>query len=94
MGDLLPGGRFWRWLKHWLWTLIDAFPPYRIAEGLLEAKETDSRGRCYISVGPGRVEVDKVTFEMLVVGENLRVRYTRGHRAISIDRLLPGRGPG
>ena len=94
MGNLVLLRRFWRWLKHWLWTLKDALPPYRVAEGLLEAKETDSVGRCYISVGPGRVEVDKVTFDMLVVGENLRVRHTRGHRAISIDRLLPSRGPG
>ncbi|MCH8205529.1 MAG: hypothetical protein IH956_00815 [Chloroflexi bacterium] len=86
--------RFWRWLKSWLWNLADAFPPYRIAEGLLEGKETDAGDRYYVTVGSAKVEVDEDTFKTLVVGENLRVRYTRGHRAINIDRLMPGRGPG
>ena len=85
---------FWRWLKSWIWSLADAFPPYHRAEGLLEAKERDPSGRCYISVGSARVVVDEATFNMLVVGETLRVRYTRGNRAIDIDRLLPDRGPG
>lgn len=86
----------WAWgaLKYWLWTLADALPPYRMVEGLLEAKNTDLRGRCYVSVGSVRVEVDRATFDMLVMGESLRVRYTRGQRAINIDRLLPRRGPG
>ena len=94
MGYLIRGKKYWRWLKYWLWTLRDAFPPYHVAEGLLEAKDTDSTGKCYISVGSARVEVDESTFGILVVGESLRVRYTRGNRAINIDRLLPARGPG
>jgi hypothetical protein len=85
---------FWRWLKTWMWNLADALPPYRMAEGLLEGKETDDAGKYYVTVASAKVEVDGVTFNTLVVGENLRVRYTRGRRAINIDRLLPGRGPG
>ena len=69
-------------------------PPYHKVEGLLEAKETDASGRCYICVGSAWVEVDRPTSNTLVVGESLRVRYTRGKRAINIDRILPARGPG
>ncbi len=84
-----------RSLRFWVWTLVDAFPPYHYVEGLLETKETDSTGRKhYIWVASAKVEVDKSTSETLIVGENLRVRYTRGNRAINIDRLMPGRGPG
>ena len=84
---------FWRWLKSWLWNLADALPPYRMAEGTLETKETDA-DKYYVTVASAKVEVDDATFNTLVTGENLRVRYTRGHRAINIDRLMPGRGPG
>ena len=85
---------FWQWLKSWVWNLADALPPYRIAEGLLEGKETNDRDKYYVTVASAKVEVDEATFNTLVVGENLRVRYTRGNRAINIDRLMPGRGPG
>ena len=85
--------RFWRWFKGWLWHLADAFPPYLIVEGPLETKETDAN-KHYLSVASTRVEVDEATVGLLVVGENLRVRYTRGRRAINIDRLMPSRGPG
>ncbi len=78
----------------WLWMLEDVFPPYKDIEGQLEAKETRADGKKLICVGSTWVEVDEQTYEILVVGENLRVRYTRRGRAISIDRLLPGRGPG
>lgn len=84
-----------RSLRFWVWTLVDAIPPYHNVEGLLETKETDSTGKKhYIWVASAKVEVDKSTSETLIVGENLRVRYTRGNRAINIDRLMPGRGPG
>ena len=69
-------------------------PPYHLVEGPLETKETDTKGKFYIHVGSAKVEIDKATFDALVVGESLRVRYTRGHRGINIDRLLPGKGPG
>jgi len=60
----------------------------------LDSKEAGPDGKLFISVGPEKVEVDAATFEALMVGETLRVRYTRGRRAVNIDRLLPGRGPG
>ena len=78
----------------WLWMLEDVFPPYKDIEGQLEAKETRADAKKLICVSSAWVEVDHQTYEILVVGENLRVRYTRRGRAISIDRLLPGRGPG
>ena len=83
-----------RWLRYWFWCLGDAFPPYRKVEGLIENKEADPGGKFYIRLGSARVEVDSETFDTLVVGESLRVRYTRGNRAVNVDRLLTGRGPG
>lgn len=78
----------------WFWMLGDAFPPYKDVEGQLEAKETRADGKQLVCVNSTWVEVDEQTYDLLVVGENLRVRYTRRGRGISIDRLLPGRGPG
>ena len=94
MGRGLSIRQFLRWFRFWIWTLEDAFPPYRKVEGPLENKETGSNGKRYICIGSARVEVDENTFNSLVEGENLRVRYTRGNRAINIDRLMPGGGPG
>ena len=94
MRHLEPVNRFWRWLKVRVWTLVDVLPPYSKVEGLLEAKETDPRGKFYISVGSIWVEVDRTTFGILVIGENLRVRHTKSMRAINIDRLLPPTNPG
>ena len=87
MGPLATVSRFWGWLIGWLWTLADALPPYQRAEGPLESKELSPYGRFYIHVGHARVEVDRATFDTLAVGERLLVRYTRGERAINIDRL-------
>ena len=86
--------RSWAWLKHWVWTLLDALPPYQKVEGPLDSKESDSNGKFYVCVGSARVEVDHATFEALMVGESLRMRYTRGNRAVNIDRLLSETGPG
>lgn len=77
-----------------IWSMFDALPPYRISEGLLVSKETTQEGKSVITVNAAKVEVDRMTFDLLVIGENLRVRHTRGRRAINIDRMLPGRGPG
>lgn len=85
---------FGHWLKSWLKALIDSFPPYHRVEGLLEAKEVNPEGKLCISVGSVGIEVDRTTFDVLVVGERLRVLYTRRRRAITVDRLLPGKGPG
>ena len=84
----------WRSLRSWAWSLADAFPPYYIVEGILETKETSPEGMYTILVGSVRVQVDHATFDILVVGESVKVRYTRGHRAINIDRILRGQGPG
>ena len=74
--------------------LLDAAPPYRRIEGRLAAKDAGPDGRFYIYVGPDRVEVDWLTFDMLEVGEGLRARCTRSNRAVNIDRVLPEEEPG
>ena len=81
--------RSWRWFRRWVWTLIDSVPPYRIVEGTLEDKGVDSTGRPYILLGVDRIEVDMGTLDALEVGERLKVRHTRGSRAVNIDRILP-----
>ena len=77
--------RLWR-------SITDSVPPYRRTKGLLEAKDADGRGRFYLVVGPVKVEVDRPTFDALVVGEHLRVLHTPGNRAISVDRLVRPEG--
>lgn len=93
MTPLTPAGQIWRRLKYWGWALQDAFPPYRLVEGSLDSKDT-ANGKTYLCVASAKVEVDKDTFDVLVLGEDLRVRYTRGNRAINIDRLVSGNGQG
>ena len=81
-------------LRYWVWTLVDAAPPYRRVEGFLETKQTDAGGgKHYIWVASTRIEVDSATFELLIVGENMRVLCTKSNRAINIDRLVSGGGP-
>ena len=70
-------------------SLIDALPPYLYIEGRLAAKEHRPTGAYYLLVDTEVVEVDWLTYETLVVGEPLRVRATRTHKALSIDRLVP-----
>ena len=84
--------RFQQMLKSWIWHLYDAFPPYRIVEGSLDTKETGCNEH-YLFVRSVKIQVDQETFNMLVLGEHLQVRYTRGYRAINIDRLISGKGP-
>ena len=90
-GDNVLIDRSWRWLKHWLWTLGDAFPPYRNVRGQLESKNATMQNY-YIRVGGVRVEVDRATFDTLAVGDSLRVLYTRGHRAVNIDQIVSENG--
>ena len=73
---------------------IDACPPYRYVEGLLVAKEVllDEKS-LVLFLSSEKIEVDRHTFDILMVGENLRVRATRDNKAINIDRLIPGQGP-
>ena len=69
--------------------MVSAAPPYRRVEGSLVAKEAMANGRFFILVDAEIVEVDWLTFEMLIEGEALRIRATRDNRALTIDRLLP-----
>ena len=68
--------------------ILDVIPPYRRVQGSLVDKEVATDGKCYIWVGAERVEVDRPTYDTLEVGEDLRIRTTRGRRAINVDRLL------
>ena len=70
-------------------SLIDAIPPYHIYVGPLTAKVKDDSGRAWIRCGGNMVEVDAHTYGALEVGERLRLRYTRGKKAVSIDKLVP-----
>ena len=82
-------------LRHVAWSLNDVLPPYRTVEGYLETKARGvESGRHFIWVASTRIEVDAETFELLIVGENMRVMCTKSYRAINIDRLIPGSGPG
>ena len=69
-------------------TLVDAMPPYRTVCGTLDVKETSRDGKFYIHVSGSKVEVDEYTCLTLGIGEVLKVRYTRGYKAINIDRYL------
>jgi hypothetical protein len=78
-----------RWFRRWVWNLRDAVPPYRVVRGTLKEKGLTSAGQPYILLDVDRIEIDMVTLDALEVGERLRVRHTRGYRAINIDRFVP-----
>ena len=82
----------WRWLRHLVWEITDVMPPYHQVCGRLEAKERDCNGKFYVCIGLVKVEVDESTSNGLSIGEKLRVRHTRGNRAVNIDRLWYGDG--
>ena len=74
--------------------LTDGLPPYLYVEGLLEGKEVLDDGMTRVLyISSQKVEVDRYTFEALMIGENLRIRSTRSYKAISIDRIIPSQGP-
>ena len=77
-------------LKSWWKSIRGKLPPYYEVEGVLKAKEANTDGLPHIIVSSAAIEVDRVTFGRLSVGDNLRVRYTRDSIAISIDRTTPG----
>ena len=82
-------------LRHAVWSFNDVLPPYHTVEGYLETKARGlESGKHFIWVASTRIEVDAETFELLIVGENMRVMCTKSYRAINIDRLIPGSGPG
>lgn len=94
-----PGGA-WEALKAasefsgaWAWSLIDALPPYRVADGTLESKEAGKGGKGVIIVDGARITVDAATFRLLQPGERLKATYTaRLRRAVSIVRYVEGGG--
>lgn len=76
-----------------LWKSIKGnLPPYYEVQGPIKSKETRDDGMPYIIVNSSRVEVDAVTFSRLSVGDNLKVRFTRTAKAISIDKLTVPEG--
>ena len=81
--------RLARFFRRWGASVVDALPPYKRVEGLLADKGTDTRGNYYILVGTEIIGVDWLTFELLMIGEPLRIRATRANQAINIDRLSP-----
>ena len=71
-----------------LWKSIkDNLPPYYEVQGPIKSKETSDEGILCILVNALLVEVDAVTFSRLSVGDNVKVRFTRTAKAISIDKL-------
>ena len=73
-------------------SLVDALPPYYVIEGTLESKRVDDRGRFILLVNGAPISVDLPTYHILDIGEHIRVRYTRGARAINIDRFMDSNG--
>ncbi len=81
-----------RAVVNWVNSLADALPPYYVAEGQLDMKGKADDGRLRIHVNGAWVSVDQPTFDLLTIGEHVRVRYTRRVRAISIDRYVSRNG--
>ena len=76
-----------RKIKSWSVSLLDALPPYYTVEGILESKRVDVSGAHILIVSGAPITVDRPTYHILDEGELVRVRYTRGARAINIDRF-------
>ncbi len=81
-----------RAVGNWINLLTDALPPYYVAEGPLDMKGKADDGRLRIHVNGAWVSVDQATFDLLEIGEYVRVRYTRRVRAINIDRFANHNG--
>ncbi len=79
-------------VEAWALSLVDALPPYYVVEGTLESKRVDDRGRYILLVNGAPISIDHPTYHTLGIGEHIRVRYTRGARAISIDRYTTPNG--
>ena len=89
MSPLAIGKWLGRCIRHITVWVLYAVPPYRRFEGNLKSKEARSDGTYFILVADDIIQVDWLTYEMLMVGEALRVRATRDNEAINIDRLMP-----
>jgi ABC-type uncharacterized transport system YnjBCD ATPase subunit len=76
-----------------LWKSIKGnLPPYYKVQGPIKSKKTRDDGIPCILVNTSLIEVDAVTFSRLSVGDNLKVRFTRAAKAISIDILTAPEG--
>ena len=81
-----------RAVVNWISALADILPPYYVAEGRLDMKGKADDGRLRIHVNGAWLSVDQPTFDLLTIGEYVRVRYTRRVRAINIDRHVSRNG--
>ena len=63
-------------------------PPYSIVEGEVDEKGIDPGGKPYLQVASATVEVDTSSLDGLEVGDRIKIRQTRGHRAVNIDLML------
>ena len=70
----------------WFREQKDLLPPYNHYEGEVWGKHIRD-GLCYLELDGDAVEVDKLAYSLLEVGEAVKVRYTRRLRAINIDRV-------
>ena len=89
MSPLAIGKWLGRMVRNIVATVLYAIPPYKRIEGNLISKEARPDGTYFILVAEEIIEVDWLTYEMLMVGEALRIRATRDNEAINIDRLMP-----
>ena len=63
-------------------------PPYSIVEGEVDEKGIEPGGKPYVLVSSETVEVDTSSLDGLEVGNRIKIRQTRGHRAVNIDLML------
>ena len=81
--------RLRRAVVRWFRQQTDLMPPYHIYEGDGWTRRSDGDG-FFLELGDDLVEVDGITYGLLEPGETIRVRYTRGMRAINADRFPRG----
>ena len=81
--------RLWGRISGFVWNLTDSVPPYEIVEGTVEGKGVESNGKPYLQVGYDVIEVDSRTLQFLELDDEVKVRRTRGGRAINIDLIQP-----
>ena len=85
-GGILNLGALRRAISRWLAEQTDLLPPYHIYQGSEWEKRAEA-GRHHLVIGSVEVEIDGVTASLLEPGETIRVRYTRGLRALNLDRF-------
>ena len=66
-------------------SIFDAIPPYRVSRGRVDAKGFTHEGLPFIAVSSKRIIMDRHTFDILSVGQRVKIRYTRTAKAIDIE---------